>query len=224
MGIHTNQLTTDNITTALRSNWERVHNRTRYTLLYQTHYTDTIMGAIASQITSLTIVYSTVYLDTDQRKHQSSAALAFVRGIHRRPVISPHKWPVTRKMFPFDDVIMGSFYYICSFKFFRLINISEKSKPFCPRGSLLGAYAAFPFIHLFIYPDTSICHYTELAENWHHFLSVWYFGSGEKYRGYHTFQSPSQKYCYRSQNVNADKWISTPFRHRYIVLASNLYW
>ena len=41
-------------------------------------------------------------------KHQSSASLAFVRGIHRSPVNSPHKWPVTRKMFPFDDVIMGS--------------------------------------------------------------------------------------------------------------------
>ena len=65
------------------------------------------MGAIASQITSLTIVYSTVYTDADQRKYQSSASLAFVRGIHRGPVNSPHKWPVTRKMFPFDDVIMS---------------------------------------------------------------------------------------------------------------------
>ena len=64
------------------------------------------MGAIASQITSLTIVYSTVYSDADQRKHQSSASLTFVRGIHRGPVNSPHKWPVTREMFPFDDVIM----------------------------------------------------------------------------------------------------------------------
>ena len=62
-------------------------------------------GVIASQITSLTIVYSTVYSDADQRKHQSSASLAFVRGIHRGPVNSRHKWPVTRKMFPFDDVI-----------------------------------------------------------------------------------------------------------------------
>ena len=70
------------------------------------HYNDVIMGAIASQITSLTIVYSTVYSDTDQGKHQSSASLAFVRGIHRSPVNSSHKWPVTRKMFPFDDVIM----------------------------------------------------------------------------------------------------------------------
>ena len=66
------------------------------------------MGAMASQITSLTIVYSTVYSDADQRKHQSSASQAFVRGIHRGPVNSPHKWPVTRKMFPFDDVIMGN--------------------------------------------------------------------------------------------------------------------
>ena len=64
------------------------------------------MGAIASQITNLTIVYSIVYSDADQRKHQSSASLAFVQGIHRGPVNSPHKWPVTRKMFPFDDVIM----------------------------------------------------------------------------------------------------------------------
>ena len=65
------------------------------------------MAAIASQITSLTIVYSTDYSDVDQRKHQSSVSLAFVRGIHRGPVNSPHKWPVTRKMSPFDDVIMG---------------------------------------------------------------------------------------------------------------------
>ena len=65
------------------------------------HYNDVITGAIASQITSLTIVFSTVYSDADQRKHQSSASLAFVQGIHRGPVNSPHKWPVTRKMFPF---------------------------------------------------------------------------------------------------------------------------
>ena len=69
------------------------------------------MGTIAFQITSFTIVYSTVYSDADQRKYQSSASLAFVHvvwGIHRRPVNSPHKWPVTRKIFPFDDVIMIS--------------------------------------------------------------------------------------------------------------------
>ena len=70
------------------------------------HYSDIIMGTTASQITSLTIVFSTVYADADQRKHQSSASPAFVRGINRGPVKPPHKWPVTRKMFPFDDVIM----------------------------------------------------------------------------------------------------------------------
>ena len=70
------------------------------------YYDDVIMSAIASQITSLTIVYSTVYPGADQSKHQSSASLAFVWGIHRGPVNSPHKWPLTRKMFPFDDVIM----------------------------------------------------------------------------------------------------------------------
>ena len=61
---------------------------------------------MTSQSAGLTIVYSTVYSGGDQRKRQSSASLAFVRRIHRRPVNSPHKEPVTRKMFPFDDVIM----------------------------------------------------------------------------------------------------------------------
>ena len=70
------------------------------------HYNDVLMGAIASQINSLRIVYSTVYLGADQRKYQSSASLAFVRGIHRGPVNYPHKWRLTGKMFPFDDVTM----------------------------------------------------------------------------------------------------------------------
>ena len=73
---------------------------------------------MASQITSLTMVYSIVYTDVDQRKHLSSAPLAFVRRIHRGPVNSPHKRPVTRKMFPFDDVIMISkiFRWFCAFR------------------------------------------------------------------------------------------------------------
>ena len=75
-------------------------------LCYAQHYNDAIMSAMVSQITRLDIVYSTVYSGVDQRKYQSSASLVFVRGIHRWPVDSPHKRPVTRKMFPFDDVIM----------------------------------------------------------------------------------------------------------------------
>ena len=75
-----------------------------------TNYNNIIMGAIASQITSITIVYSIVYPDADQRKHQSSASLAFVRGIHRGPVNSQHKWSVTRKIVLFDDVIMWNWY------------------------------------------------------------------------------------------------------------------
>ena len=70
------------------------------------------MGARTSRITSFTIVYSTVYSVADQRKHQRSASLAFVRRIHRWPVNSPHKWPITRKRFPFDDVVTSSEYFI----------------------------------------------------------------------------------------------------------------
>ena len=64
------------------------------------------MGVMVFQLTSLTIVYSIVYSGADQRKQQSSASLAFVWGIHRGPVNTPHKWPVTWKMFPIDDVLM----------------------------------------------------------------------------------------------------------------------
>ena len=57
------------------------------------------MSAIASHIISILIVCSTVSPGADQRKHQSSASLSFVRGIHRWPLNSPHKELVTRKMF-----------------------------------------------------------------------------------------------------------------------------
>ena len=88
--------------------------RNDMTLFLHEHYDDVKMGAMASQTTSLTIVYSIVYSGADQRKHQSSASLACVRGNHRGPVNSPHKWPVTRKMFPFDDVIMTNVTIIMS--------------------------------------------------------------------------------------------------------------
>ena len=97
-------------TCVIRSQWvDKAPNKTKYNTTvgwFQFHYNDVIMRAMASQSTSLTIVCSAVYSGADQRKHQSSASLAFVRGIHRSPVSSPHKGPVTRKMFPFDDVIM----------------------------------------------------------------------------------------------------------------------
>ena len=71
----------------------------------ENHYSDVILIAIASQITGVPIVYSTVCSGADRRKHQNSASLAFVRRIHRWPVNSPNKGSVTQKMFPFDDVI-----------------------------------------------------------------------------------------------------------------------
>ena len=71
-------------------------------------HSDVIVGAMAAQITSLTIIYSTVYSGVDQRKHQSSASLAFVRWIHQSPVNFPHKWLVTRKMFVFGEISLES--------------------------------------------------------------------------------------------------------------------
>ena len=71
-----------------------------------TYYIDVIMSAFASKLTSLAIVYWTEYSGADQRKHQTSVSLAFLKWIHRWPVNSPYKGPVTWKMSPFDDVII----------------------------------------------------------------------------------------------------------------------
>ena len=77
-----------------------------YRLKFGNHYGDIIMSAMTSQITDIWIVCLTTCSGADQRKHQSSMSLAFVRGIHQWPVDSPHKEPVTRKMFPYDDLFM----------------------------------------------------------------------------------------------------------------------
>ena len=94
----------------------------RSTHLLRIHYSNVIMGAKASQITSLTIVYSTVNSGADQRIYQSSASLVFERGIHRWPVNSPHKWPVTQKIFPFDDVIVRRVQMVWATKTLRSLN------------------------------------------------------------------------------------------------------
>ena len=60
---------------------------------------DVIMSAMAPRFTGVLIVYSAVCSGTDQRKHPSSASLAFARGTDQWLVNFPHKGPVTRKMF-----------------------------------------------------------------------------------------------------------------------------
>ena len=88
-----------------------------------------IMSEMASQITDVSVVYSTVCWGADQRNHQSSASLAFVRGIHRSPVNSPHKRPVPRKMFPFDDVIMPPL-KCCEIPWDLIIHLEKIRVPF----------------------------------------------------------------------------------------------
>ena len=83
------------------------HNRSLIIDL-QFHYSDVILSMMASQITGVSIACSTGCSGADQRKHQSSVSLAFVRRIHRWPVDSPHKGPITRKMLPFDYIIVSS--------------------------------------------------------------------------------------------------------------------
>ena len=108
------------------------------------HYSDVIMVMVASQIISLTIVYPTVYSGEDKKKNQSFASLAFVRKIHRSPVNSPHKGPVMRKMFPFDEILTVEMecvlvYLIprdkmAAYDIFRCIFVNIKFCIFIPKG------------------------------------------------------------------------------------------
>ena len=70
------------------------------------HYSDVIKGTITSQITSLTTAYSTVYSETDEKNQKLRVTGLCAGNSPGRPVNSPHKCPVTRKIFPFDDYIM----------------------------------------------------------------------------------------------------------------------
>ena len=87
--------TVQNSKTQLKSQLSPTYSNMAYPL----HYIDVIMTTIASQITSLTVVYSTVYSDADQRRHQSSASLAFVWGIHRDRWIPRTKGQLRRNCF-----------------------------------------------------------------------------------------------------------------------------
>ena len=104
----------------------------------KTHYIDVIMTTMASQITSLTVVYSTVYSDADQRKHQSSASLAFVWGIHRDRWIPRTKGQLRGKCFHLmtsswtksfstkeatDTAFLGNSYDVCALTLLLLYNV-----------------------------------------------------------------------------------------------------
>ena len=91
------------------------------------HYDDVIMNTIASQITSLMIVYSTFYSDADQSKHQSSASLAFVWGIHRDRWIPRTKGQLRGKCF---HLMTSSWYSQTLFYIFWLLFPGAKWPPF----------------------------------------------------------------------------------------------
>ena len=91
------------------------------------YYSDVMMSAMASQITGVSIVCLTVCWGAYQRKHQSSASLAFVR------VDSPHQGPVMRKMYPFHDVIIIREFMIFEiWDFGREISMENHSPMFHP--------------------------------------------------------------------------------------------
>ena len=117
------------------------------------HYSDVIMSQVASSITSLTIVYSTVYTGTYQRKHQNSASLACARGTHRWPVNSPHKGTVMRKMFPFDYVIIPS----CNHSALIINILKQPSPPYMDQSCTL-----IWIFHFLMYDQNLGCNYVTI--------------------------------------------------------------
>ena len=119
------------------------------------------MSTMAYQITCVSINYSTVCSGEDQRKHQSSTSLAFVRGIHWWSVNFPHKRPVMRKMFPFYDVIMddGLLRIIqstphCGRPRHITTTLSKNKKTFTgPTYNLLWRFSVFSNVHRSFIPN-----------------------------------------------------------------------
>ena len=102
------------------------------------HYSNVIMSAMASQITGVSMVCSTVCPGAGQKKTSKLRVTGLLGGIHRRPVNSPNKGPVTRKMLPFDDVIVlkaASFFQgkeICfcyNEDSFTIVDVTNKEHP-----------------------------------------------------------------------------------------------
>ena len=96
---------------------EHINSSLRQYIHYTcSHYSDVIMSMMASHTTGILVVYWNVCSGADKKNTKAPRHLAFVRGIHRWTVSTPHQGPVTRKMFPFDNVIMYTTWWAHSIK------------------------------------------------------------------------------------------------------------
>ena len=139
-----------------------IHASREFSINVQFHYNDVIKSAMPSKITSLTIVCSSVYSGAYHRKHKSSASLTFVRGIPRWPMNRPHKGPVTRKMFPFDDIFILKQVYAKKFCFPIMNN--RHIWGICVFHIFMSAYIAWEF------PDYRHCSWQQ-ADKLPHILT-----------------------------------------------------
>ena len=145
------------------------------------HYSNVILSAMASQITGVWIVCSTVCSGADKKKHQSSVSLAFVRGIHRWRVGSRHKGPVTRKMFPFDDTIMMIINGICcvidyhSTSIHREKNINKLFASGTISAQDIRQFRKIGFLFILIYTLKQLLNERSyFSYSKQHFIQIWY--------------------------------------------------
>ena len=115
-----------------------------------------------NNFTGNSTVYPTVCLGA-HKKHKSSASLAIVRGINRWPVDSPYNGPVTRKMFPFDDVIMWNFVSVFSRKMLSLTigNRSPVPQYFVITDACRVLRVCSTNFHVFVYTVIQACHISQ---------------------------------------------------------------
>ena len=143
--------------------------------------------------------------DAVYRKPQSSASLAFVRGIHRWPVNSPHKGPVMWKVFPFDDVIMIMFCYgLTQGEIVFLITSLARAQSYLPHCHISDATMRTmeKYImnsqNMIVLPNTTITHNTVHIFCWINcILKHWEYKMGDTL--------PANR-CYSKTRHIFDKW------------------
>ena len=133
------------------------------------------MGAMASEITGVSIVCSTVCSGGHQRKHQSSASLAFLRWIHRWPVDSPHKGSVRREMFPFEYVIMETAVTWCRHYELLLMSFVVVGLGLLLERRTISTNNAPALWKVYMYAQKTCTHYEIPVQTWSPHIYIQYF-------------------------------------------------
>ena len=168
------------------------------------------MTTIASQITSLAFVYSTVYSDADQRKHQSSASLAFVWGIHRDLWI-----PRTKGQ------LRGKCFHLMTSSWERASNTTNVF--------INDVFMIFPVQNIscrnwyIVQIKENICYATFLGKNWQKIISIWIYRKHLSQERNHRVTSVAQTMDHIPLELKIDGIVDLVFGSVYIYIYIYIY-